>query len=243
MKSLLRISMVIASTGTLVGGAMFIGCGDSGNGNDGGTDGNTIGDTAGQDTSKPDTGTQDTGTQDTGTQDTGPMDGGGIALNCTSYCNAMAQVCTGAMNGQYLDTATCMAMCAKIPGGDAGAMMGNTLACRVYHVTVASQNVTQANTHCPHAGPYGFGQCGTECESFCVLYNAQCGANNFGGGGCTQACPGIANPANTTMSFLNATGNTLDCREYHLENAYKANDMNGAGHCAHVANNGGGVCQ
>jgi hypothetical protein len=53
----------------------------------------------------------------------------------------------------------------------------------------------------------------------------------------------MMNPVNTTPSFLSGSGDTLDCRQYHLENAYQANDMNGTGHCAHATMGGGGVCQ
>jgi hypothetical protein len=228
-----------------VSGAAWLGCGDGGSGADGGADGATPNDSGAQDTGVPaDSGPpSDSGSggdaQNMDAGDGGAPDGATV-LGCAAYCTQIMQVCTNA-NQQYLDMTTCTAMCAKLTTGDAGVMTGNTLACRGYHLSVAAMSAQNANMHCPHAGPYGFGQCGNECEDFCALYNAQCGANNFGGGGCTQACPNITNPAST--SFLNSTGNTLDCREYHLENAYKNGDMNGAGHCMHAQNDGGGVCQ
>jgi hypothetical protein len=223
--------------------ATLFGCSDEKVGTDGGSDADTIADSGGMDGSKLDAGTQDTGLQDTGSMFEGGMPEGGYQLTCQSYCAGMASICTGSMDGQYLDTATCLAMCANFTVGDAGAQMGNTLACRIYHLTVASVSQASADSHCPHAGPYGFGQCGDECEGFCLLYNAQCGANTFGGGGCAQGCPGINNPQNLSMSFLFAMGNTVDCREYHLENAYKFGDMNGTGHCAHASQDGGNVCK
>lgn len=247
MKAWFKASLVIGCAGMLASSAFFVGCSSDGDsGHDSGTDSSTGTDTGtGTDSgSTMDSGNkQDTGTMDSGTMDSGTMMEGGIPLDCNAYCTAMLSVCTGAMNGQYLDNATCLSMCANFPKGTLNDVSGDTLGCRIYHVTVASQSAMNANTHCPHAGPYGFGQCGGECEDFCLLYDKQCGAGNFGDGGCDAGCPGIPNPANTTMSFLSGSGNTLDCREYHLENAYQAGNMNGAGHCAHTTLSGGGVCQ
>lgn len=235
MKTLARFSMATACAAVMVSSATWVACSDSGTATDGGTDGTTGNDSGGG----TDTGTPDTGMGgDAGTDTGGGMDGGSdgaIALNCNAYCTSIMQVCT-AGNAQYLDMATCTAMCGKLTVGDAGAMTGNTLACRAYHLSVAAQ-MGMAAMHCPHAGPYGFGGCGSECENFCALYAAQCG--NWGGN-CANGCPNLANPDG---GFLNGTGNTLDCREYHLENAYQAGNTNGMGHCAHAANNGGGICQ
>lgn len=228
---------------------LCLSCGDNGTTSDASSD------VASMDSSATDSSTFDSSVKDSGTDTTtgtdATMDAGtdatmdvfdsGFQVTCQSYCTGIMQVCAG-NDKQYLDNATCLAMCAKLSVGDAGASMGNSLACRVYHLGVASQNAQQASAHCPHAGPYGYGQCGTECEDFCLLYDSQCGQGTFGGGGCTQACPNITNPNNLT-TFLNASGNTLDCREYHLENAYQANNTNGQGHCSHATSGGGGVCQ
>jgi len=246
MKVLFRVAMMAAAA--TASGAVWFGCSsDSGTGTDGGADGQAPADSGGgQDTGSPaDSGGPSDGGADVQPGDSGGGDGGGmdasIALNCSAYCTAMMQVCgTSGPNQQYLDLATCNAMCAKLTVGDAGVMTGNTLSCRVYHLSVAAQSAQNATTHCPHAGPYGFGQCGSECENFCALYSAQCGANTWGGN-CANQCPNINNLSST--SFIAATGNTLDCREYHLENAYQANNTNGAGHCAHATSGGGMVCQ
>jgi hypothetical protein len=230
MKTILRFSSLAIAASMLGSGAFFLACSDSKNGTDGGdtdsgggTDGNMQGDTAGQD----------------GGDGGGGMDAG-LQMNCASYCKFAMSTCTGA-NAQYLDEQTCVKMCANIPTGDAGDQMGNTLGCRVYHLGVAGTSSGNADIHCPHAGPYGFGTCGSNCEDFCLLYGAQCNSSTYGGGGCSVQCPLTATDAGT--SFLNAGGNTLACREYHLENAYKFGDTNGMGHCSHAGNSGGGVCQ
>jgi hypothetical protein len=154
-----------------------------------------------------------------------------ITLDCTSYCAGIAAACTGA-NLQYLDDDTCKAMCAKLPVGTKADTSGNTLACRVYHAGLAQQGGANADQHCGHAGPFGFGACGTEVENFCFLYGAQCNASTFGAADCPAAAGQIPNvdggPLGTTLGY------SLDCREYHLENAYKVNDTNGTGHCSHA---------
>ena len=162
---------------------------------------------------------------------------GNIPVDCAAYCTAIGHVCTG-LEQQYLDDDTCKAMCAKLTPGAAGATSGNTLGCRIYHLGVAAQSGTNAVEHCPHAGPYGFGQCGTEAEDFCALYQAQCG--DFGAPDCGAA---VAALPKVDAGVLTTTfGNSLDCREYHLENAYKIGDTKGAGHCNHAAKSPASTC-
>ncbi len=171
---------------------------------------------------------------DAGPDKTTPADAGDgkapIALDCASYCAAIDTACTGA-NLQYLDIDTCKAMCAKLTVGTEGATSGNTLTCRVYHLGLASQSPQNANLHCGHAGAFGFGGCGTELDDFCFMFEAQCG-KTFGAADCPAAAGQIPNldggPLGTTLGY------SLDCREYHLENAYKAGDTDGGGHCSHA---------
>ncbi len=154
-----------------------------------------------------------------------------ITLDCASYCAGIEAACTG-VNTQYLDDDTCKAMCAKLPVGTKGDTSGNTLGCRVYHAGLAQQGGANADTHCGHAGPFGFGACGNEIENFCFLYGAQCNLATFGAADCPAAASAIPNldggPLGTTLGY------SLDCREYHLENAYKVGDNDGGGHCSHA---------
>jgi hypothetical protein len=51
----------------------------------------------------------------------------------------------------YADAAACQAGCAMITTlGATTDMAGNTLGCRIYHLTVANSSATMATTHCPH---------------------------------------------------------------------------------------------
>jgi hypothetical protein len=77
----------------------------------------------------------------------GPTGGGVCGSLCDNYCQLMAKNCTGA-NAQY-DATTCMTKCAMIPTtGKAGDMAGNTVQCRIYHLSAAA---TDPVLHCPHS--------------------------------------------------------------------------------------------
>jgi hypothetical protein len=72
---------------------------------------------------------------------------------CSNFCALEMSTCTGA-NQKYTDMAACMSACAGFDkttpytGGTTPA--GNTLACRLYHVTNAAVSADAATTHCPH---------------------------------------------------------------------------------------------
>jgi len=230
---------LLATFGLIAAGGVWAGCSGDNSGNDGGTDGST------NDVTPGDTGTKDTGTTDTGTSDSGP----GIdasALDCNYYCDSIIAVCNGTTNKQYLDKATCVAMCANIPNdAGAGAQSGDSLACRMYHLSVAAQ-AGQADTHCPHAGPYGFGVCGSICNDFCEQDFAQAGPCKGTNYPSADVCHTYCNGAAGGDAAAGAPGNaattpSMACREYHLENAYQAGGT-GSGHCSHAGEDGGGVC-
>jgi hypothetical protein len=218
---------------------------------------------AGNDGSAADVGaaTADTGAGDDGGivgADTGSAKDSGLAtdtgavVSCSAYCTAVMTTCTGS-NKQYLDMGECMTACALLPLGTAGATGGNSVACRATHAALAAS--AGVVPHCWHAGPFGYGMCGTECESFCLLATSFCSAD--GGfdagappyaslGDCTTACAGFPRIDDADGGALGVdggysaagptSGNTLDCREWHLDNA-----LEGPGsasgqelHCKHV---------
>jgi hypothetical protein len=183
--------------------------------------------------------------------DTGTGGEAGATLDCTSYCTAIMAACTGA-DQQYVgtsttDTAACMNACKNIPVGTASDTSGNTLGCRVYHTMLAK---TQPVPHCWHAGPFGYGACGDECEGFCTLATTWCTpAGGFDGGAppyaskgdCLTACGGfkMIDAADGGIGLdggFNAAGpgggNTLDCREYHLSASFAGGGMQQL-HCQH----------
>jgi len=77
----------------------------------------------------------------------GPTGGAVCGSFCENYCDLMARNCTGS-NVVY-DPATCMTKCMTIPtNGHANDMSGNTIQCRIYHLSAAHADPV---THCPHA--------------------------------------------------------------------------------------------
>jgi hypothetical protein len=231
---------LLATFGLIAAGGVWAGCSSNDNGGDGGTDSGNGNDVNQQ----KDTG----GGNDSGGNDTGTTDGGGInvdasALDCNYYCDSIIAACTTS-NNQYLDKTTCVAMCANIPNdAGAGAQSGDSLACRMYHLSVAATSSANAAIHCPHAGPYGFGVCGTLCNDFCEQDFATagpCKGTNYPG---LDACHTYCNGAAGGDAAAGAPGNaatspSMACREYHLENSYGV----GASHCPHAGEDGGGVC-
>jgi hypothetical protein len=192
----------------------------------------------------------DGGTMDTGTADSGGGGGdaeAGATLDCMTYCTAVAANCTGG-NAQYQNTAECLAACAFFPVGTASDTTGDTLGCRTYHAGLA---MSAPVPHCWHAGPFGFGACGAQCEDFCLLATSYCSAEAGYAGpypyasltDCTTQCPTFMSvagadggPAVEGGYYANgpATGNTRDCREYHLGNALVA-PANRTPHCTHIS--------
>jgi len=169
-------------------------------------------------------------------------DGGSTPqTGCAGYCATIMTNCTG-MNAEYIDQDTCMVMCQHFEPGLPDDTAQDSLACRTYHANAAAQDPT---FHCRHAGPLGGGVCGDDpCGPYCLLDFALCGDLNpppFDGGesGCRAACD-----ANFKYNTVDAgdivpnTGNSLNCRIYHLESAYQpSNPSAKLTHCPHTAVN------
>lgn len=78
----------------------------------------------------------------------GPGGDGKCGTNCEGFCQLVTTACTGAYR-QYDDTANCLDTCGKFAMTSAYAInaTGNTLACRLYHATLAAAN---PSGHCSH---------------------------------------------------------------------------------------------
>jgi hypothetical protein len=84
-----------------------------------------------------------------------PSGGGVCGTTCDAFCSAAVATC----GTEYADAAACSTACAGFAAGAAGATSGDSLACRQYHVGLATTSSANADTHCPHAGPSGGGIC------------------------------------------------------------------------------------
>jgi hypothetical protein len=150
--------------------------------------------------------------------------------------------------------ADCENACSFFPETDASS--GDTLACRIFHTSLAAADGgAGVNPHCWHAGPYGFNVCGDECATFCEIATAWCEPDaGFDGGppfsslsDCMTKCNGFVRIAGGDagvdvdggFSALGPTsGDTLDCREWHLLKALEGQGALGQNtHCPHLVPN------
>ena len=77
----------------------------------------------------------------------GPGGSGYCGADCESFCTLAGSICPGA----YEDEATCLTACegyATTPPYNANQKTGDTIECRLYHVSVASLD----DVHCGHIG-------------------------------------------------------------------------------------------
>lgn len=88
----------------------------------------------------------------------GPSGGAVCGTTCEGYCALALANCTGA-DEIYADATACATACAAITDDvdyTTAATSGDSLACRIYHLTVAA---SMPGTHCPHGAEDGGGVC------------------------------------------------------------------------------------
>lgn len=161
---------------------------------------------------------------------------GGGELTCDAYCGIYMQGCKD--NSEYQNMQACQDQCGQWPPGALNETEGDTLGCRLYHVTVAS--MTDPDVHCPHAGPSGFGVCvdadAPACADYCAVYFKNCtdDLNAYQDeADCMSQCaawwPGKEG---------DVAGDSVGCREYHAGAAA----ADAALHCPHAGPGGADVC-
>ena len=80
----------------------------------------------------------------------GPGGDGTCGTNCESFCATTLALCADEAAPPYASLADCATACAGFDASerfDASDLGGDTLACRLYHMTAAS---TEPATHCRH---------------------------------------------------------------------------------------------
>jgi hypothetical protein len=167
------------------------------------------------------------------------------SLSCANYCASIMTRCTG-VQAEYTSKDVCEAMCSQLDPGRLGEKQNDSLACRLTYLKQAESN---PSLYCPQAGPLGSGPCSTDvCASFCSLASALCtprGQFPYDG---EPACRGVcarvpyakegadAGRAGPVGDLVFASGNTLNCRLYHLQSAYEVgNAAAPLRHCPHIA--------
>jgi hypothetical protein len=164
---------------------------------------------------------------------------GARPLDCDTYCALIMANCKGE-NLEYINVDTCKAMCVHFEPGRPDDTMQDSLACRIYHAGLAAAN--DPSIHCRHAGPVGGGTCGDQpCNPFCLLDHALCSGPDspYDGGelGCRSEC--MSAPyrylTDDAGDITLQSGDTLNCRIYHLESAYDPNNpVAKMTHCPHT---------
>jgi hypothetical protein len=161
---------------------------------------------------------------------------------CAAYCDAVQGACAASSDGgaltQYMSGSDCLDYCDNAAAWPAGAS-GNTLGCRLAQATAAATGSDVA-AHCAAAGPSGDNVCGSWCDNFCQLMLKNCtGANAiYDAATCMTKCASM--PA--TGKPGDVTGNTVQCRIYHMGVAFH----DPVTHCPHgrtLADNPSGPCQ
>ncbi|WAS95968.1 hypothetical protein [Nannocystis punicea] len=184
-------------------------------------------------TTSPTTTSPTTTTTDDTTTDTTTTGG---ELTCDAYCGIYQEACVDF--AEYDNMQACLDQCGQWPVGTPADTAGDTLGCRMYHVTVAS--TVDANEHCPHASPNGAGVCvdaaAPACADYCTTYFANCenDLNLYNDeADCLDQCshwyPGTT---------ADTAGDTVGCRLYHAGVA-QTDDVT---HCPHAGPGGAGVC-
>jgi hypothetical protein len=147
--------------------------------------------------------------------------------SCEKMCADVMKNCTGDQQ-VYITEDVCLAVCAEFPLGRVSDTSGNTVGCRTYH---AGASKDQPEVHCPHAGPGGDGYCGENCDGYCTLALATCPDEFTDEADCQDAC--AAFPKHAPFSINQSTGDTIECRLYHVSVATTDADT----HCPHVGVN------
>jgi hypothetical protein len=168
--------------------------------------------------------------KDAGNPDAGMSTGG---LSCLTYCTEIQASCQGAFR-QFESMQQCMNMCGDMNLGVENAASGDSVGCRLYHVRKGVM-LGQLDVHCNHAGPTGGTICGDYCENLCGRVTQLCVVANGvqsdayeSYDDCMYVCQAADGgtdgyPVNREAE-LPATGDSVNCRIYHLANAYKYSD-------------------
>jgi hypothetical protein len=192
---------------------------------------------------------------------------------CKNYCRTMGKVCREHAEGMVsypdadgMNAEECEAKCAVIPDKEDAILgasdstfdviadhEGDTIQCRLVHLTLATQSEKFAAEHCEHAfiSPQPMGNrtpwCGAPlandgeptCEDYCAVNIAACKDEHEVYDNleqCKAACKSFE--PGTLAVYTNE--NTLACRKYHSYNA--AVYANPGLHCPHSGPGGAGVC-
>ncbi|MET0594558.1 MAG: hypothetical protein ABW133_17795 [Polyangiaceae bacterium] len=173
----------------------------------------------------------------------GPGGAGTCGSNCESYCTLLQATCPA----QYGAMANCPLACAALKDtGKFDAIQdhdGDTLQCRLVHVSNAAGNPAAPPTHCPHSQLVSNEFCvalpdeAPDCAEFCRFNAAACKGDNTvyeSNKQCMDVCKALPDGFNREKEE-----NTMGCRRLHIFNSL-IDPM--ATHCSHTSPTGDGHC-
>lgn len=80
----------------------------------------------------------------------GPSGDGACGTICEGFCDFAVKTCAT----EWPDKTACMTACAALPDAmgsyNTSFTAGNSIECRLYHLSVAATDAASATTHCPH---------------------------------------------------------------------------------------------
>ncbi|HEX7604171.1 MAG TPA: hypothetical protein VF316_21280 [Polyangiaceae bacterium] len=154
-------------------------------------------------------------------------------ISCSRYCSDIATVCTGD-NVQFTDTPTCNRFCGQMTLGTLNSG-DDSVACRLTNVSNAKEPGSEHDS-CIFAGVAtncGTGNGDKQCDAFCKLDRALCGDLAYKSQAeCATACAAWSKVF--TGPTIGSTGNTLQCRVYHLQLSQTGNEADRVTHCPHT---------
>ncbi|MBW2522979.1 MAG: hypothetical protein JRI23_02330 [Deltaproteobacteria bacterium] len=150
---------------------------------------------------------------------------------CETYCDTVQSSCT-TTRSVFTNRNTCQAYCERLPQGEAGDQIGNSVACRQSQAELAAAT-GEPDVHCPLAGPGGQGTCGTNCESYCQVFAEVC-TTRFeqryeGLADCVNFCDGGLLDLGSYDASMDR-GDSIQCRLWHLSAAA----VDPSFHCRHA---------
>ncbi len=177
----------------------------------------------------------------------GPGGDGTCGSDCESYCTLFSAICSS----QYDPLPNCVESC-KALRADTGfnpvdQYMGDTIGCRLVHVSAAS---IDPETHCQHArivpptDPCADSPTDKpDCADYCRIVQVACGGTGADAGSLsvyesTDQCMAVCNALPRGLNKDMDGNNTVGCRKYHSYNAVGDPVL----HCPHAGPGGDGVC-
>ena len=168
------------------------------------------------------------------------MDGGGVCVGevpVSDFCRDFIEACPG--DSAWATSGTCGEGAGNLIRGEEGALSGDSLECRIYHL--GAQKAGIPGPHCDHAGSTGGGVCFTEThDRFCTDFGRTCTGLLDSTMTFEQCLAGAQTMVSGTEG--STAGDTFECRRYHLGAAIADVAPGTAAHCDHASPSGGEVC-